>query len=287
MRGTDMLQTPLVWYGGKTTLLSHIIPLIPPHTRYIEACCGGMALLIAKKPSKIEVANDKNRLIYTFWRVLRDPGTGAQLRDALYYTEYGREQYELCQSTWRTAQNLGDVEWVRRWFVATQQSFTHEETRDSAWRGEYPGRSEASVWANKIDRLAQVAHRLRKVALECMDAAELIPQWNDPENLIFIDPPYSHNTRTEGNNYDHEMMPEQHQHLLELANSTEAQVILTGYSSPMYEQALREPMWQRVQVERPSQIHNNEQAESVGTRTEVIWVKQHTLASIWHVDGLS
>ncbi len=111
--------------------------------------------------------------------------------------------------------------------------------------------------------------------------------YDGEDTLIYLDPPYIGESRTEQDNYEYEMTSEQHMQLLDLANSTKAQVILTGYPSEMYEQALRSPTWQRVQVERPSQIHNNEQAGRVGTRTEVIWVKQRSLASLWHADGLS
>ena len=284
-----MLSTPLVWYGGKSTLVPHILPLLPPHTRYVEVFGGGLAVLIAKSPAKIEVANDKNMMLVTFWRVLRDPETGARLRHVLENTPYASKEYEESKATWRD-ESLDPVERVRRWYVAIMQSYTREETRNSGWRRPYQGtvhRVEQHIWVNRIDRLETIAHRLRRVALECMDFAELMPYYNTPDTLFFLDPPYMEETRSEQGNYEYEMTPEQHQHLLDLANETSAQVILTGYSSPMYEQALRSPTWTRFQVERPSQIHNNEQAGRVGTRTEVIWVKQHTLASIWHVDGLS
>ena len=285
-----MLTTPLIFYGGKTTLVPHLLPLIPPHTRYVEACAGGLALLIAKKPSKIEVANDKNRMVYTFWKTLRDPATGERLRQALQYTEYGREQYELCKNSWRD-ESLPDVERVRRWFVFLQQSFSREETRDSGWRMPYgrqsEHRAEVNVWVNKVGRLDAVAYRLRRVALENRDCLEVMRDYDGEDTLIYLDPPYLPESRSETDNYEHEMTPEQHEALLELANKSHSQVIISGYSSPMYEQALRAPTWERYAIERPSQIHNNEQAGHVGTRTEVIWLKQHTLASLWHVDGLS
>ena len=278
-----MLQTPLVWFGGKTTLVPHILPLIPPHARYVEVFGGGLAVLIAKSPAKIEIANDKNLMLVTFWRVLRDPGASEQLRHALENTPYAFKEYEESKETWRD-ESLDPVERVRRWYVAIMQSYTREETRNSGWRRPYQGtvhRVEQNIWANRIDRLAKITARLRRVALECMDFAELMPYCNTPDTLFFLDPPYMAETRSEQGNYEYEMTPEQHQHLLDLANSTQAQVILTGYSSPMYEQALQSPTWTRFQIERPSQIHNNEQAESVGTRTEVIWVKQHSLPMLF------
>lgn len=36
------MKTPISYYGGKQTLLKHILPLIPNHKLYTEAFCGGV-----------------------------------------------------------------------------------------------------------------------------------------------------------------------------------------------------------------------------------------------------
>lgn len=35
------MKTPITYYGGKQTMLKHILPLIPAHKLYTEAFCGG------------------------------------------------------------------------------------------------------------------------------------------------------------------------------------------------------------------------------------------------------
>src|SRR5581483_8201750 len=56
------------WPGGKGKLLKHIMPLIPPHTCYVEVFGGGLAVFLAKKPSHLEVINDINRDLNVFYR---------------------------------------------------------------------------------------------------------------------------------------------------------------------------------------------------------------------------
>lgn len=46
------MRTPISYYGGKQTMLKHILPLIPPHHIYTEAFCGGAAVLFAKRPAE-------------------------------------------------------------------------------------------------------------------------------------------------------------------------------------------------------------------------------------------
>lgn len=54
------MRTPISYYGGKQTMLKHIMPLIPAHKIYTEAFCGGAAVLFAKRPAEAEVINDIN-----------------------------------------------------------------------------------------------------------------------------------------------------------------------------------------------------------------------------------
>ena len=63
------LKTPISYYGGKQMLLKHILPLIPEHTLYTEAFCGGCAVLFAKPPVPCEVINDTNTELVNFYRV--------------------------------------------------------------------------------------------------------------------------------------------------------------------------------------------------------------------------
>ena len=41
-------RTPISYYGGKQTMLPHILPLIPEHAIYTEAFFGGGAVFWAK-----------------------------------------------------------------------------------------------------------------------------------------------------------------------------------------------------------------------------------------------
>lgn len=61
------MKTPITYYGGKQTMLKHILPLIPNHKLYTEAFCGGAAVLFAKHPADAEVINDLNGDLYNFY----------------------------------------------------------------------------------------------------------------------------------------------------------------------------------------------------------------------------
>ena len=52
------MKTPITYYGGKQTMLKHILPLIPKHKVYTETFLGGGAVLWAKDPAPLEIVND-------------------------------------------------------------------------------------------------------------------------------------------------------------------------------------------------------------------------------------
>ena len=64
-----MTIKPIVrWPGGKTRLLTHLLPLIRPHTIFVEAFAGGAAVTLSKQPSKVEVINDINAELVNLYR---------------------------------------------------------------------------------------------------------------------------------------------------------------------------------------------------------------------------
>ncbi len=87
--------TPFPYLGGKSRMVQTILPLLPSHATYVEPFSGAANILLAKKPSQVEVLNDASGLIVNFFRVLQDPIQSAALLDRLEYTPYARMEYAL------------------------------------------------------------------------------------------------------------------------------------------------------------------------------------------------
>jgi len=64
--------SPVAWYGGKSRLSAWIVGLLPRHDSYIEVFGGGASVLFRKPPARLEVYNDIDDGLVTFFRVLRD-----------------------------------------------------------------------------------------------------------------------------------------------------------------------------------------------------------------------
>ena len=91
-----------------------------------------------------------------------------------------------------------------------------------------------------VDHLVDVAMRFKQAQIDKRPAVELIDQVDGPDVLFYVDPPYLKSTRRGHNaEYGHEMSREDHEALLDLLLRTEGMVALSGYTSPLYDAALR------------------------------------------------
>ena len=65
------MKSFLSYLGGKSLLAGKILPLVPPHTCYVEAFAGAAWMLFKKDESPVEVINDINSDLITLYRIVK------------------------------------------------------------------------------------------------------------------------------------------------------------------------------------------------------------------------
>lgn len=186
------MRTPLTYYGGKQLLAAQIVALMPAHRVYLEPFAGGAAVLFAKPRAERETLNDADGTIMRFWRALRERPD--ELAAAVAATPYGRQEWR--DSRAHDAED--DVEAARRLLVEIDQSFGRSrESWSVPCIGDGRGRWQPATWEALPPKLLAAATRLRGVALENEDALTLIPRWDRPDAVIYLDPPYAGPLRTD------------------------------------------------------------------------------------------
>jgi len=245
--------------GGKQNLAHRIVALMPPHLHYVEPFAGALSVLLAKAPSHMETANDADREIMTFWRVLRDDPEGLERMCAL--TPHSRVEY---MDSRRPGQGGTDLDVAWRVWVRLTQGRGGRSNGTSGWRAVHGGNSTslAKYLEGYTSRIAPVADRLKNVSLECGDALQIIAHYDRPETLFYIDPPYLDSTRFAGM-YAVEMgTMAQHSDLLNLLAGCRGKVILSGYRSQLYDKMLSG--WTRIDMDAYCMTGEK--------RTESVWL---------------
>ena len=101
-----------------------------------------------------------------------------------------------------------------------------------------------------------------------------------PDTVLYVDPPYVHDTRVESTYYAHEMTNEQHESLIAALIAAQGRVVVSGYDHPIYNQ-LDDQGWDRVEIETVTHMTASQrskgegwdrEAKPRGERTEVIWL---------------
>lgn len=257
------MKPPIAYYGSKGTLAERIVRLLPAHEHYVEPFAGSLAVLLAKKPSRMETVNDLDQDLMVFWRVLRDQPE--ELERVCALTPHSRAEYAAAQVAALDA--LPDLERARLVWVRLTQGRAGT-LRPTGWRHfqSWGGSSVGmpSYLAGYVGRFAAAAERLAHVSLECRPALDLIDAYGRHQDvLLYVDPPYLASTRER--NYRHEMGGEaEHRKLAAALSEARAAVVLSGYHSPLYDELYEG--WQRVDLDAFTG-----QAEGVQNRTEVLW----------------
>lgn len=230
---------------------------------------GGASVLLRKRRSYAEIYNDLDEEVVAFFRVLRDRDMAAELARQVALTPFARDEFNLTYAV--VAEPL---EAARR--LMARSFMGHGSTavalrRRTGFRADSnrSGGTPATDWANLPPAILAIAERLQGVVIENRPALDILERFDGEDTLVYADPPYLHDTRSRKrvrgaleHAYKHEMTLADHEELLARLFMCRSMVILSGYPSELYDNAL--PGWRRVDFAT--------YADGARARTEVLWI---------------
>jgi DNA adenine methylase len=239
-------------------------------------------VLLAHDPTgKAEIANDLSGDLSNFWRVLADRTNMVEMATDLAATPFSRRSWldaiEVLRGQpcfpWETWDAVTKVRRAASYFTLARQSMAGRFAKDPAFAPITQTRlrrlmnEQVSAWWGAIDQLPLVHARLSRVVVECQDVMKLLPKWDKPRVLVYLDPPWIRATRAAKDVYEHEMTEEQHRQLLVLICSfTKAHVCISGRSHPLYDFLLAR--WNRTDLTHKSSAGGG---KSKKTMTHTVW----------------
>lgn len=170
------------WPGGKRLLAKHILPMIPRHTCYVEVFGGSLAILCAKEKSHVEVVNDIDGELISFYRTVRFH-LDELLRELLWFANSRQEFLDFLQQP-----GLTEIQRAARWFYRNKMSFgamgRHFGT--SKVGGGASLSSRRSIW----DALEAFNRRMDSVCIENLSFEKILQTYDGPKTFFYMDPPY-------------------------------------------------------------------------------------------------
>lgn len=241
------MKSILKYPGAKWRISDWIISHLPPHKVYLEPFFGSGAVFFKKEPSYIETINDIDGNIVNLFRVCREQPQ--ELARLMNLTPFAREEFQNCYEI----EVDDDIERARRTLVRYHQSFGTCNSSKNSWRNvqTHGGPRCATMWNDLPDIIINCCERLKNAQIENTDAITLIEKYNNPNTLIYCDPPYLQSLRKR-NMYKNEMSQEQHVNLLETLCRSSSKVVISGYDSEIYNDILRG--WRTVEKPTTAQL---------------------------------
>jgi DNA adenine methylase len=215
-------------------MLSHIIELFPPNvTTYLEAYGGAGSVLLAKPRHSVEIYNDLEQNVYSLMKVLSTAELFEQFRLraelALYDETTG---YEFTKTLRYEELDTVDRAFMFWYINRTRVNGVGGFSINTVVRRNMS--KSVSDMLSSVDRLEALHNRLSSVIVCNKDALELIPQFDRPDTLMYLDPPYALHTRGSAR-YTQDATDEHHMLLVErLLAVNDAKILLSGYDTPFY-----------------------------------------------------
>lgn len=219
---------PLTYYGGKKRITADILPLIPQHAIYCEPFFGGGAVFFAKKPSYLEVINDKNEMLINFYEICQD--RFEELANRIQRTLHSEAQYRKAVEIYNgqvAADNLTKA--VATWMVFNQ---SWNSSARAGWKfdmgtgGSHIAKTLAHARRNFCPWLQK---RLQYVQISCRDALQVIAERDSVDTFFYLDPPYPDANQGHYAGYGWEELEK----LLKILAAIKGKFMLSNYPSSM------------------------------------------------------
>ena len=238
------------YFGGKNKgqMPDLIQRLLEPNDVYVEPFCGSAGIFFNKPPSQLEVINDIDSNVVTFFRCLRNDHD--KLIESLRRTPFAREEYESCRDRLLSGEDMEDMERARCWYVSISMAHAARFGSGFAVQRMTPDRRSGvcQSFGNRVDKqLPRAVERLRGCVIENIDAIELIHAHNREDTSIYCDPPYPAQTLNVSSAYPHDTSTLLHERLLNACLESRAQVVISTYDNDLYQTKLKD--WHRFEIE--------------------------------------
>ena len=185
------MKTPITYYGGKQRLCKQILSMIPACKIYCEPYFGGGAVFFAKRPSDVEVINDHDERLITFYRQVVDNFDA--LREMVQKT--------LCsESEWLKARRIfygrgehkaADVSELEiAWSVWVMCNMSYSASPNCGWKWDNAASTPRMLNTKRNSFTKALHERLATVQISCRDAITCIEQRDSPDTFFYLDPPY-------------------------------------------------------------------------------------------------
>lgn len=237
---TRYVKCPLNYIGGKTKLLSQILPIIElaPISTFVEPFCGGLNVSANVHADRF-VANDQLTYLVEMLQMFKEREFSDIRHDVVSLIQRydlnkeNKEGYDLLRSDYNQSPS------PEKLFTLSCFSFNHQLRFNSAHEFNCSfGRNRSAYNASIEDNLRRFSERLHQmdVSFSATDFTELDYDVLGSSDFVYLDPPYLASTGAynDGNRGFKDWKPEQEKALLALMEMLDDKGIRFALSNVLF-----------------------------------------------------
>lgn len=221
------IKSPINVLGSKESLASWIINFFPEDYQdmvYVEPYCGGGSVFLNKLPSKKEIISDYNSDFTQIFKSLRDEP--CEFIGRLKRIKFSKRSFKRAKKK----KEEGVEDYIEG---AVVEIIIHKMSKDGKNFCDQNLPKCEEDWQLMIQHLELIKERVCNIHIFHAEALKVIQVWDNPETLIYVDPPYlSKDSKNEPS--QNEMSIDDHIQLATLLNSCKSYIILSGHPSTLY-----------------------------------------------------
>ncbi len=180
------MKSPIAYIGGKSKLSKQIVSLIPKHKIYCEVFSGAAWVFFTKEPSKVEVINDLDSDLISFYRVLQN-----HLEEFLKQFKWALTSREWFDD-WKKqldGRGLTDIQKAARYYYIQRLAFGGR-VRNRSYGVQTDGRTPRINIVRLEEEMSDIYLRLANVRIENLSWKDFITRYDKPETFFYCDPPW-------------------------------------------------------------------------------------------------
>jgi len=183
----------LKWAGGKSGLLSQLLPFFPnTFNRYFEPFLGAGAVFFTLNFKQHAILNDSNQELINFYEIVRDDPWGLMKKLDEFSKEYSEQFYYFL----RALQARNKLESAARTLFLNKTGFNGLYRQNLKGQFNVPfGKRLKCPALYEAKNLLQASDSLGQASLMCQDFQKVI-NFAGPGDFVYCDPPYDPVSKT-------------------------------------------------------------------------------------------
>lgn len=180
------LHPVLKWAGGKTQLLSNIVPKLPKsYGKYIEPFIGGGALFFAVQPETGVIADSNPELVNMYKTLASD--VEEVIRELSTYENTHEFFYEMRKRDWH---QMSSVQAAARTIYLNKTCFNGLYRVNKKGQFNVPYGKYVNPKLFDEENFYRISAQLKKVDIVCGDYKTVLRDYAQKNDFVFLDPPY-------------------------------------------------------------------------------------------------